>query len=595
MVLELGIPTVANLPLEQPLFCTGDDSIYNVAKLMTSKRKYCVLVTSGEHLEGIITTKDLAFKEGLVARDVLSTTPVLTPSSMPVTSALLIMVEQKIRHLPIIDPNSKQIVGILDITKCFHQAMRRLEIMAQDSVKLNNAIQDVIENEATMTRHKLLQDIATLIESMETPVLESILDSDVYNTTPLFASPTTTVSKAMSMMSENKSTAILIHDSSTKSDIRNNNDCNIIGIFTSKDFVCRVLGQGNSVDPESCTLARVMTTRPNFAFQSLGIHSALRMMYEGHFLNLPVIDDTGNILGLISVLQLTHAALRCQFATTSKNVSSQSAIEEPYLKINSVDSPLGSLLVEKDVDENYRTGSASELEVPSLSINYFWKSFDASDNESASSSQLSLVDLTQTIGNFSSHKQLQQSQLHLQQQHQQYPSQSQQPIPEQFSGRRSSTLLQKKFFENGKHTKFRLKVTVVKPNKDNQVLGSMKFKTQSGVNFEKDVLNEIVAKVKETYGIESPYSIEYMDFEIKTNEKLHQIYDEFIVMQGSRHYMPLLFILHDKQSGVFHHLRQFFKTMATPFTAVFHTSSLKIYMQACIVFFAGFMVGKALK
>ncbi|CDO95473.1 unnamed protein product [Kluyveromyces dobzhanskii CBS 2104] len=594
MGFEFVIPTVANLPLEQPLFCTGDESISNAAKLMTIKRKYCILVKTTEKLEGIVTTKDLAFKKGLVARDVLSNTPVLTPSSMPVTDALQIMVEQKIRHLPIIDPIAKQIVGILDITKCFHQAMRRLEIMAQDSAKLNDAVQDVIEKEATMTRQKVLQDIAALVESMETPDLETILNSTVYNTKPLFAGPTTTVSEAMTMMSENKTTAVLIHDSSMKSNTSNSSHCNIIGIFTSKDFVCRVLAQGNSVDLGSCTLARVMTARPNFAFKNLGIHSALRMMYEGHFLNLPIIDDTGNILGLISVLQLTHAALSCQFASRSKNPSSQTTLEEPYLKIGSDESPSDSLFVDKEVEDFYREESASEPEAPNLSVNYFWKSFDVSDNESASSSQLSLVDLTQTQGSFNNSKSLLKksqtnSQLQL--------FSSQQVKQEQFSGKRSSTLLQKKFFENGKHTKFRFKVSVMRTEKseNDEVLGSMRFKTHSRINFDKDILNELVSKVKESYKIVTPYTIKYMDTDITTNEKLHQIYDEFVAVHGSRHYMPLLFLLHEKQSGIHRRVRQFFTTIATPFTSIFHVSSLKLYMQACLVFFTGFMVGKVLK
>lgn len=584
MGLEMGIPTVANLPLEQPLFCSGDDSIHSVAKIMMSKRKYCVLVKENDVVEGIVTTKDLAFRQGATARDVLSRTPVLTPSSMQVSAALQLMVEKKIRHLPIVAPGTDQIVGILDITKCFHQAMRRLEIMAQDSMKLNNALQDVIENEATITRQKVLQDIATLIESMETPVLESILDSELYNTTPLFASPTTTVADAIKMMSDNNSTAVLVHDSSMKSNSKSSHDCNIIGIFTSKDFVCRVLSQGVGVDPSKFTLTRVMTTRPNFAFKSLGIHSALRMMYEGHFLNLPVIDDTGNILGLISVLQLTHAALSSQLATRSRISGSQSTIDEPYLKISSVESPSESMEVGKDSDFNERaTVFSLDNEIPNLSMNYFWKSFDVSDNESASSSQLSLVDLSQTVNNFNAGK----------------------GVQEHFSGRRSSTLLQKKFFENGKPSKCRLKVTVLKEDGKNHqyVLGSMKFKTASAPNPESNTLKEIVEKAKDTFDIgiesQSAYSVKYMNVEVTNNEKLYEIYNEFICVNGSRHYMPLLCIANQKKTGLLYKTRQLFATAITPISAIFQTQfqiqSWKIYMQACIVFFTGIMVGKVLK
>ena len=41
----------------------------------------------------------------------------------------------------------------------------------------------------------------------------------------------------------------------------------------------------------------------------MSIQSALRKMHDGHYLNLPVMNEGGEIVGMVDVLKLTYATL----------------------------------------------------------------------------------------------------------------------------------------------------------------------------------------------------------------------------------------------------------------------------------------------
>ncbi|CAI4214721.1 unnamed protein product [Parascedosporium putredinis] len=97
-------------------------------------------------------------------------------------------------------------------------------------------------------------------------------------------------------MKENHTTAVLVQDQGA-----------ITGIFTSKDVVLRVIAPG--LDPTNCSVVRVMTPHPDFAPMDMSIQQALRKMHDGHYLNLPVMNDSGEIVGMVDVLKLTYATL----------------------------------------------------------------------------------------------------------------------------------------------------------------------------------------------------------------------------------------------------------------------------------------------
>lgn len=99
----------------------------------------------------------------------------------------------------------------------------------------------------------------------------------------------------------------------------------IVNIHYRKDIVLRVIAAG--LNPENCTVVRVMTPNPDTATPGTTVLDALKLMngrvllfyfvsfqikltrfLEGHYLNLPVLDS-GIVTGMVDVLKLTYVTL----------------------------------------------------------------------------------------------------------------------------------------------------------------------------------------------------------------------------------------------------------------------------------------------
>jgi CBS domain-containing protein len=72
----------------------------------------------------------------------------------------------------------------------------------------------------------------------------------------------------------------------------------LIGIFTERDALFRVVAGGR--DPVSTTIAEVMTPQPQTIHPDEPFLRALRIMHEGKFRHLPVVEFD-RPLGLVSV------------------------------------------------------------------------------------------------------------------------------------------------------------------------------------------------------------------------------------------------------------------------------------------------------
>ena len=71
----------------------------------------------------------------------------------------------------------------------------------------------------------------------------------------------------------------------------------LLGVFTGRDAICRVLAEIK--DPTAVTLGEVMTTEPDCLPSHATAIEALRMMRDGGYRHLPVVDD-GCIVGVVS-------------------------------------------------------------------------------------------------------------------------------------------------------------------------------------------------------------------------------------------------------------------------------------------------------
>lgn len=295
--------TVLSLNPSDPIICKTLATVHEVSQLMSARRENCVLVVNeaGELL-GIFTAKDLAFRivglglsTTLVTIDhIMTPNPTCANANSPALEALALMVEKGFRHLPVLD-DSDHIVGVLDITKSYAQQMERLERVHASSKKLYEAL-DLVHSEMGLSQQPLqvFQYFENLKTKMNGPTLELVLD---HTTAPVYTNVKSLVYEATVLMKENRTTAVLVKDTNDE----------VTGIFTSKDVVLRVIAAG--LDPKNCSIVRVMTPQPDTGALSLSIQLALRQMFEGHYLNLPVVDDDGDIVGIVDVLKLTYATL----------------------------------------------------------------------------------------------------------------------------------------------------------------------------------------------------------------------------------------------------------------------------------------------
>ncbi|KAI5304013.1 hypothetical protein KEM56_006955, partial [Ascosphaera pollenicola] len=275
-------------------------TVSEAAQMMAAKREDCVLVTDDDdRIAGIFTAKDLAFRvvgSAIRARDItiaeiMTKNPLCARTDTSATDALDLMVRKGFRHLPVMDEN-QDISGVLDITKCFYDAMEKLERAYSSSRKLYDALEGVHSEFGSNQPQPIIQYVEALRHKMSGPTLESILNGIA----PTTVSVRTTVRDAAALMKEHRTTALLVMDQGS-----------ITGIFTSKDVVLRVIAPG--LDPATCSVVRVMTPHPDFAPTDMTIQAALRKMHDGHYLNLPVMNESGEIVGMVDVLQLTYATL----------------------------------------------------------------------------------------------------------------------------------------------------------------------------------------------------------------------------------------------------------------------------------------------
>ncbi|KAG8953269.1 hypothetical protein FRC04_002679 [Tulasnella sp. 424] len=310
--------TVAALKPSPALTVPENITVADASQLCAAKRTDCVLVVDDEEgLSGIFTAKDLAYRvtaAGLdprttQVRQIMTPNPMVTRDTTSATEALTLMVQRGFRHLPVCNEEGN-VVGLLDITKVFHEALDKIERGSSASQKLYTALEGVQhELGGGMSQNPqaaaMLAYVEALREKTALPDLSSVMDS---RTQPATVGPKTTVRDAAKLMKENRTTAVCVVEggANTTGGLASGPP-KIAGIFTSKDVVLRVIAAG--LDPGRCSVVRVMTPHPDVAPPSMTIHDALKKMYNGHYLNLPVVEDDGRLVAIIDVLKLTYATL----------------------------------------------------------------------------------------------------------------------------------------------------------------------------------------------------------------------------------------------------------------------------------------------
>lgn len=107
------------------------------------------------------------------------------------------------------------------------------------------------------------------------------------NQGPLTLLPNATVGEACQCMRNRRVGAVLVIEDGGR----------LVGIFTGRDAVHRVLAEGKS--PGDTKLADVMTRDPDAMSPDKTAIEVLRLMKDGRYRHLPIIDN-GKVVGIVS-------------------------------------------------------------------------------------------------------------------------------------------------------------------------------------------------------------------------------------------------------------------------------------------------------
>ncbi len=102
-----------------------------------------------------------------------------------------------------------------------------------------------------------------------------------------------TVEKAVKLMAEHNIGAVVIVDDHMRP----------IGIFTERDLLLKVCAKG--LDMKEVKLKDVMTRNPVTVRDETPAKVALDMMINFGFRHLPVVDEKGVLIGVVSIRDLT--------------------------------------------------------------------------------------------------------------------------------------------------------------------------------------------------------------------------------------------------------------------------------------------------
>ena len=105
-------------------------------------------------------------------------------------------------------------------------------------------------------------------------------------------SPDVSVTECVRQMNELRIGAMLVME-----------DDHLVGIFTERDAITRVLGAG--LDPVSTKVSGVMTKNPVWVSTSTTLEEAMGIVTNRRIRHLPVIED-GKVLGMVSSGDLTR-------------------------------------------------------------------------------------------------------------------------------------------------------------------------------------------------------------------------------------------------------------------------------------------------
>ena len=308
---------VSKLRPKAPITVDVSSTILEVTKKMAAARADAALLLDADGgLAGILTDNDITRRvvsknvdpATTLVSEVMTKDPKCVHAADSALDALEMMVDNRFRHLPVLDEDGA-VTGLLDIAKCLYEAVSALEkVQEKDgsgtgagpgtgSAIGGEALAAILKATASSSGRNSNQNQAQLLAMQalmqqmfgeSVPTLRSIIGSEKVPC----VSPSATVREASLLMASVRK-GVLVMDKRKGA---------LLGIFTPKDLLSRVVSKGLS--PDETLVSSVMTANPDKVSPELTLLDALREMHDHKFLHLPVCENDGKVVGLVDVMEL---------------------------------------------------------------------------------------------------------------------------------------------------------------------------------------------------------------------------------------------------------------------------------------------------
>ena len=104
--------------------------------------------------------------------------------------------------------------------------------------------------------------------------------------------PAATVRQAIALMQQHHTGCVLVCDQDK-----------LLGIFTEQDYVQRVLGARRGLD---APIRECMSAKPVTVCSTDSIATLVERIHRGRYRRIPVVNETGEVVGCVSVRNLVH-------------------------------------------------------------------------------------------------------------------------------------------------------------------------------------------------------------------------------------------------------------------------------------------------
>jgi len=111
--------------------------------------------------------------------------------------------------------------------------------------------------------------------------------------------PSDTVYHALTVMAKHEVGALLVLDGEQ-----------LVGIFSERDYARKIILQGKT--SKETLVSEIMSDKVAYVTPSVSLDECMALMTDKHFRHLPVLDDAGNVLGIISIGDLVKETISDQ-------------------------------------------------------------------------------------------------------------------------------------------------------------------------------------------------------------------------------------------------------------------------------------------